>query len=165
MTWLGEQEDTIFVGQGVIDGGTFMSGTFEDVSLHKKVEFPVCEQFQLGYSIGMAMGGLTCITCFPRHNFILLAMAELVNLLDKLPEISGGYFPKVIIRTAVGTTRPIFPGIQHAGDFTEAFRKLLTAVEVIELKEPEDIFPAYKHAYTKNGATLITEFGDFYNEK
>jgi len=166
MNWLAEQEDTIFIGQGVIDGGVFMSGTLDDVPIEKKVEWPVTEQMQAGASIGLAIGGYTCISLFPRHNFLLLAMSELVNVLDKFPELTdGGAFPHVIIRTAVGTTKPIYPGVQHAGDFLEAFKKLLTTIEIIDLKEAKDIFPAYKYAYNKKGATLISEYGNFYAEK
>jgi len=166
MNWLGEQQDTLFIGQGVVDGGTFMSATFAEVPLEKRTEFPVTEQLQMGTSIGLAIGGYFPISVYPRHNFLLLGMSELVNLLNNVPEITKNeYFPKMIIRTAVGTTRPIFPGIQHAGNFTKAFKELLTTVEVIELKEPEEIFPVYQYAYHKNGATLISEFGDYYNEK
>ena len=164
MNWLAEQEDTIFIGQGVVDGGVFMSSTLDDVPVTKKIEWPVTEAMQMGASIGIATAGYTCISLFPRHNFLLLGLSELVNWLDKMPEIAGVQ-PKVIIRTAVGTTRPIYPGIQHSGDFTEAFKKLLSTIEIIELKEPEQIFEAYQHAYHKQGATLISEIGDFYAEK
>ena len=46
-------------------------------------------------------------------------------------------------------------------------RKMLNTVEIIELFEPEDIFPSYKKAYErKDGkSSLMVEFGDFYNEK
>lgn len=163
MNWLGQQPDSIFIGQGVADGGTFMYKTFENISSDKKIEYPVAEQFQMGASIGWAIGGYTCISVYPRHNFLLLGLSELVNLLDNMPEITqSDYMPKVIIRTAQGTLNPIYPGVQHAGHFTEAFRKLLRNVEIIELTKSEDIFPAYEHAYYKNGATLITEFGDLY---
>jgi pyruvate/2-oxoglutarate/acetoin dehydrogenase E1 component len=166
MNWLGERKDSFFLGQGVVDAGTFMSKTLEGVPLEKRLEFPVCEQLQMGASIGMAMGGYTCISVFPRHNFLLLGLSEMVNLLDKLPEITKGeYIPKVIIRTAVGTTKPIYPGVQHAGNFTEAFKKLLTTVEVVELHEPSEILSAYQYAYQRNGSTLISEFGDFYSSK
>ena len=45
-------------------------------------------------------------------------------------------------------------------------RKMLSNVEIIELKETQDIIPAYKYAYEypKKKAFLIVEFADNYNE-
>ena len=59
------------------------------------------------------------------------------------------------------------PQHQHIGDYTEAFQKMLTWVEVIRLDEPEQIFEAYKKAYTRTDgkSTILVEWGDYYNEK
>jgi hypothetical protein len=75
--------------------------------------------------------------------------------------------PKVIIRTAIGSERPINPQIQHTGDFSDAFRLMLRTVEVISLNTPQQIFPAFEKAYmrTDGRSTLIVEYGDYYNEK
>ena len=74
---------------------------------------------------------------------------------------------KAIIRTGIGSERPLHPQHQHVGDFTDAFRLMLKNIEVIRLDEPEDIFPAYEKALTrKDGkSTILVEWGDFYNEK
>ena len=42
-----------------------------------------------------------------------------------------------------------------------------STLEIIKLKEPKDIFPAYKKAYKrKDGVnTILVEYGDYYNEK
>ena len=79
----------------------------------------------------------------------------------------GEYSPKAIIRVGIGSERPLNPQIQHTGDFTEAFEKMLSTVEVIRLDEPEDIFPAYKKAYTRTDgkSTILVEWGDYYGEK
>jgi hypothetical protein len=44
---------------------------------------------------------------------------------------------------------------------------MFTTINVVELEEPEDIFPAYKHALERddNQPTLIIEHGNYYNEK
>ena len=57
--------------------------------------------------------------------------------------------------------------IWDIGNMSDGFKKILTNVEIIELKETEDIIPAYKYAYEypKKKAFLIVEFADFYNEK
>jgi hypothetical protein len=78
-----------------------------------------------------------------------------------------GFQPNVIIRTGIGSQRPLNPQCQHLGDFTEAFKLMLTNTEVIRLDEPEDIFPAYKKALerTDGKCTLLVEWGDAYQEK
>ena len=42
---------------------------------------------------------------------------------------------------------------------------MLTEVEVVELTEPEQIFPAYKKAYENKGSTLFIEHSEYYNSK
>ncbi|MEK6881771.1 MAG: hypothetical protein AABY22_19290, partial [Nanoarchaeota archaeon] len=135
----------------------------------KKIEFPVMENTQLGVSIGMALNGNTVpISIFPRWNFLLCATDQLVNHLDKIKQYSHNeWIPKVIIRTSAGSEYPLYPGPQHVGNFSEAFRKMLTNIEIIELHEPEDIFPAYKKAYEREDgkSTILVEFADYYNSK
>lgn len=168
MTWLGEKENTFFMGQAVGVKGTAMFDTLENVPMEKRLELPVFENTQLGMSVGMAINGTVPVSIFPRWNFLLCACDQLVNHLDKLAEYSHGeYRPKVIIRTSVGSERPMHPQAQHVGDFSEGFSKILTNIEIIRCDEPEDIFPAYEKAYnrTDGKSTIIVEWGDFHNEK
>jgi pyruvate/2-oxoglutarate/acetoin dehydrogenase E1 component len=168
MNWLSDQDQTLFLGQAVAYPGTGMTNTLTDVRKDKLLEMPVVEEMQMGISIGLAINGSVPITIFPRWNFLLLATNQIVNHLDKLSLYSDGQFkPKVIIRTSIGSERPIHPQHQHVGDYTEAFRLMLTTCEVIRLDEPEDIFPAYKKAYLRQDgkSTIIIEYGDYYNEK
>ena len=80
---------------------------------------------------------------------------------------AGGYQPKAIIRTSIGSQRPLHPGHQHIGDYTDAYRKMLKNVEVIRLEEADEVFPAYEKARTREDgkSTILVEYGDFYNEK
>ena len=168
MEWLAKKNDTFFIGQAVEVPGTAMFNTLKDVDPKKRLELPVFEDTQLGLSIGMSLLGHKIISIFPRWNFLLCATNQLVNHLDKYPVMSENSFcPNPIIRTAVGSEKPLFPGHQHIGNMTDGFKKILTNVEIIELKETEDIIPAYKYAYEyqKKKAFLIVEFADFYNEK
>jgi pyruvate/2-oxoglutarate/acetoin dehydrogenase E1 component len=168
MRWLGDQDHTIFLGQAVEVPGTAMFNTLTEVNPDQKVEIPVAEEMQMGMAIGLAMGGLIPITIYPRWNFLLLAVNQLVNHLDRIAYVSNReYLPKVIIRTSIGSERPLHPQHQHVGDFTDAFRLMLNSVEVIRLDEPEEIFPAYQKAYERpdGRSTLIVEYGDYYNEK
>ena len=141
MEWLGEQSDTIFLGQAVEYAGTAMTNTLKDVNPAKLMEMPVTEDMQMGITNGLAISGYVPISIYPRWNFLLLGVNQLVNHLDKLPLISD-YKTKVIIRTGIGSERPLHPQFQHIGDYTEAFQKMLPNVEVIRLDESEQIFEA-----------------------
>jgi len=168
MNWLGHQEDTIFVGQAVSVPGTAMFNTLKEVPESRRLELPVFEDTQMGLSLGMALTGKRVVSIFPRWNFLLCATNQLVNHVDKFALMSDGCIaPSLIIRTSVGSERPLFPGHQHIGNYSKAYRQMLTNVEVIELYEPNQVQEAYKHAYNrKDGkSTLLVEFGDFYNEK
>lgn len=168
MTWLGQKHDTDFIGQAVEYAGTAMTNTLVEVPSEKKLEMPVCEELQMGITLGMALNGRVPISIYPRWNFLLLGTNQLVNHIDKISEYSVGKFkPKTIIRTGIGSVRPLHPQHQHVGDFTDAYRLMLRNVEVIRLDEPEMIFEAYQKAYERDDgkSTLIVEWGDFYSEK
>ena len=80
---------------------------------------------------------------------------------------NNGFKAKAIIRTGIGSQKPLHPQYQHIGDFTEAIKKMCTTIDVIKLNEPEDIFPSYKKALIREDgkSTLLVEYGDYYNEK
>ena len=168
MEWLSNQQNTIFVGQAVEVPGTAMFNTLKDIDIDKRMELPVFEDTQMGISIGMSLTGVRVISIFPRWNFLLCATNQLVNHLDKYPIMSDGKIkPRIIIRTAVGSERPLFPGYQHIGNMSKAYKEMLSSVNVVELFNPEDIFPAYEKAFNSNDgkSTILVEFQDFYNEK
>jgi len=168
MEWLAEKRDTVFLGQAVAVPGTAMSNTLKDVQSDKLIELPVAEEMQMGMSIGLAMDGQVPVSIFPRWNFLLLAMNQLVNHLDRMPHISNGcYRPKVIIRTSIGSERPLHPQHQHIGDFSSAFKSMLNNIDTVRLEEAEQIFPAYQKAYDRDDgrSTILVEYGDYYNEK
>ena len=163
---LASNPDTIFMGQAVEYAGTAMTNTLKDVPSDKKLELPVCEDLQTGMANGLALDGKIPISIYPRWNFLLLGVNQIVNHLDKISEISN-FKTKVIIRTSVGSERPMHPQHQHVGDFTDAFRLMLKNVEVIRLDEPDQIFPAYQKALnrTDGKSTILVEWGDYYAEK
>ncbi len=168
MDFLAKDSRTIFLGQAVEYPGTAMTGTLKNVPKNKLYELPVAEEMQLGITNGLALNNYVPISIFPRWNFLLLATNQLINHLDKFHVMSQGQFKtKVIIRTSVGSQKPLHPQQQHVGDFTEAFKKVLTTVEIIRLQEPSDIFPSYKKALNREDgkSTILVEYGDYYNEK
>jgi len=168
MHWLSQKEDTIFLGQACRVSGHAISSTLEKVPMEKRVELPVFEETQLGISTGMALEGYVPITMYPRFDFFILACNQLINHLDKIRDMSKGDMqPRVIIRVAVGSKSPIDAGPQHTQNHTEALRGMLTDVNVVELLEPEDVFPAFKEAYEREDSrsTLIIEHGQYYGTK
>ena len=168
MKYLGLKKNIIFIGQAVEDPGTAMSNTLKSVSKKKLLELPVAEEMQMGMTLGLAMDGNIPVSIFPRWNFLLYAVNQLINHIDKFKVMAGRKIkPKIIIRTSIGSQRPLHPQFQHIGDFTEAFKKMTTTIEIIKLREPKDIFPAYKKAYLRKDGknTILVEYGDYYNEK
>ncbi len=168
MEYLARDQRTMFLGQAVACPGTAMTNTLKNVAREKLLELPVTEDLQMGMSTGLALTGIVPVSIYPRWNFLLCAVSQLVSHLDKLPAMSaGGYQPKVIIRTGIGSERPLHPQQQHVGDFTDAFRLMCKNIEVIRLDEPEHIFPAYQKALEREDgkSTIIVEYGDYYSEK
>ena len=159
-------KNTIFLGQSINFSGNSIFGTLDKVD--EKIELPVFEDTQMGMSIGLALNGYIPITCFPRFDFLILAFNQLVNHLDKIKKMSDReYNPKVIIRTSIGSKKPLDGGPQHTQNYTEVFKEILNEVKVIYLSEPKQIFPTFRKIYNdkKNNSYLVIENGDFYNQK
>jgi pyruvate/2-oxoglutarate/acetoin dehydrogenase E1 component len=162
MNWLGQQPNTLFVGQAVRYAGTGMFNSLIDIADEQKLEFPITENFQMGYCTGLALNGYVPIAIYPRWNFLLCAADQIVNHLDKLHSMSSGKVdPKVIIRVAVGTEIPVDPQDQHRGNFAQAFANMCQHINIVELKHSDDIVDAYKYAYTRKGSTILVEFPDY----
>jgi pyruvate/2-oxoglutarate/acetoin dehydrogenase E1 component len=168
MDFLAQDPRTVFLGQAVAVPGTAMTNTLKDVPRERLIELPVAEEMQMGMTTGMALAGQVPVSIFPRWNFLLCAMNQLINHLDKVQVMSNGrYKAKAIVRTGIGSQRPLHPQHQHIGDYTEALKTMCTTIEVIRLDEPADIFPAYEKALLRDDgrSTLLVEYGDFYGEK
>ena len=168
MNYLGKKKDTIFIGQAVEVAGTAMSNTLKGIKKKKLIELPVTEEMQMGMTLGLSMDHNVTISIFPRLNFLLCGMSQLINHIDKFKVMSGNLIkPKIIIRTGIGSQRPLHPQYQHIGDFSHAIQKMCTTINVVKLNNPKDIFPAYKKAYERKDGlnTILVEYGDYYNEK
>lgn len=167
MDFLSKKKDVIFLGQSVSYSGNAIFNTLKNVTQNKKIELPVFEEVQMGMCTGLAINGYVPICIYPRFDFVLLAMNQLVNHLDKIRYMSFGDFkPRVIIRTSIGSKNPLDGGVQHTQDYTKALKGILTEVEIINLKNKKNIFIEFKKAYErKDGkSSLIIENGDSYNK-
>jgi pyruvate/2-oxoglutarate/acetoin dehydrogenase E1 component len=157
MNYLARDERTIFIGQGVLYPGLIYE-TLEGIPNIQRLEVPVFEDTQLGMCTGLALEGFIPICIFPRIDFLICAMNQLVNHLDKISEMSNGYFsPKVIIRTMIGSRTPLDPGLQHSSDYTLALTQILKSVNVERLTDQIEIVPAYIEALRSNRSKVLIE--------
>lgn len=169
MKWLGEQDKTIFIGQAVEVPGTAMFNTINNsVDVKKLHELPVAEEMQMGMTLGLSLVGKVPISIYPRWNFLLCAMNQLVNHIDKFPLMAPNWIKEnIIIRTSIGSERPLFPQHQHIGDFTYSISEMTPNIIIKKLKEPHEILSSYQEAYKakKGSVYILVEYGDYYNEK
>lgn len=161
MTYLGQQDNTVFVGQQIVYAGNPMSTTLGNVSKDKMVELPVMEESQMGISLGMAMTGKTVITFYPRWDFIILAVNQLVNHIDKF-ELMTGKKANIIIRLGKGSDKPLDPGHQHKGNYLEEFKTMCPHIMFHNLTDKDNILEAYKMAYTNGGVHVLVEYPELY---
>lgn len=158
MEWLAEQPDAIFVGQNIVYPENQMYRNLIDIPDDKKLEMPVAEEMQMGVSIGLALEGYIPVSIYPRFDFLILATNQIVNHLDKLRYLyRDNDSAKVIIRTAVGGTKPLDAGPQHTKNHTEAFRLMCPSIKVVEITKPEEILPTYQEAYSATDSYIIVE--------
>jgi len=169
MNWLGKKKCTFFLGQTCEYNGSPMFASLEDVPRDKRLELPIAEELQMGMSIGLSLEGFVPISIYPRIDFLLCATNQLVNHLNHCEEMSSGVFkPGVIIRTQIGNSGPLYPGVQHCSDHTEGLKKLCPNIKVIKLTKAKQIFKAYENAFLdakKGKSTLLIEVGQGGNKK
>ena len=168
MSLLADHPNTYFIGQAVEYEGTGLYDSLSHLPSEKRLELPVAEYLQSGLANGMAIEGMIPISTFPRWNFVLMGVDQIVNHLDKFKSMSNGkLLPKVIIRVAVGSEHPVAPQCQHKGNFSDAFKSMLSNIDVVELTEPEDIIPAYEKALNREDgvSSILVEYADYYNKK
>jgi len=161
MEMLGKEKNTLFIGQTIIYGGSPMFPSLKKVSMKKRIEVPVFENTQIGLSTGMALEGYIPISIFPRIDFLICGIDQLVNHLDKVEDMSKGEFtPGVIIRTQIGNKGPLYPGVQHCQDHTSALYKMCKNMFVAKIRNEDEVIPTYAMALSlaKEGkSSLIIE--------
>ena len=159
MKYLSKNKKVIFMGQSVVYPGSSIFISLKDVSHSKRIELPVMEEVQTGISIGMALNGYIPVSCYPRFDFLILAANQLINHLDKIDYLTNNNFSsKIIIRTMVGSTKPLNAGLQHTQDHTNGLKKLMKYSTIIKLNKISDIFKNYKNAISKKNKNKVFIF-------
>jgi len=161
MTYLGEQNNTVFIGQQIVYAGNPMSTTLGNVSKDKMIELPVMEETQMGMSLGIAMTGKTVVTFYPRWDFIILAANQLINHVDKY-ELMTGQQANMIIRLGKGSDKPLDPGHQHKGNYLKEFKSMCPNIKFYDLKDHAKIVDTYKKAYKQGGVHVLIEYPELY---
>ncbi len=156
MRLLSTDPRVIFIGQNVAYPGNVVFDSLDGVPMKQRIELPVIEETQMGMSIGLSLMGYIPVSIYPRMDFLLLAMNQLVNHLDKIALMSN-YRPKVIIRTKVGSKIPLDAGLQHTQDYTEAMRSMLTTIRVVRLEDMSQAVAVYLDAMKSDTSTLVVE--------
>lgn len=147
------------MGQSVVYPGSSIFVSLKDVPKSKKIEIPVMEEVQTGMAIGMALNGYIPVSCYPRFDFLILAANQLINHLDKIDYLTNNNFKsKILIRTMIGSTKPLNAGLQHTQDHTNALKKLLQFSEVIKLNREDEIFDKYTNAISKKNKKKVFIF-------
>ena len=150
MKFIAKNKNVIFMGQSVVYPGSSIFVSLKDVPKSKKIEIPVMEEVQTGMAIGMALNGYIPVSCYPRFDFLILAANQLTNHLDKIDYLTNNNFKsKILIRTMIGSTKPLNAGLQHTQDHTNALKTLMQYSEVIKLNREDEIFDKYKEAKSK----------------
>jgi pyruvate/2-oxoglutarate/acetoin dehydrogenase E1 component len=163
MELLAQNSNVLFLGQAVKYKGTGLTQTFAKVPIAKLIEMPVCEELQLGMTLGLTFKGYIPISVYPRWNFLLLATNQLVNHIDKWAELIG-HPPHLMIRVSVGSIHPLNPGPQHRADCTEAFKILCPNIKFYELTKKDMIMKAYQEALLTPEPSILVEYADKYND-
>jgi pyruvate/2-oxoglutarate/acetoin dehydrogenase E1 component len=161
MTYLGEQDNIVFIGQQIVYAGNPMSTTLGNVSKDLMVELPVMEETQMGMSLGIAMTGKTVVTFYPRWDFIILATNQLVNHVDKY-ELMTGKKANIIIRLGKGSDKPLDPGHQHKGNYLKEFKSMCPNIKFHDLKDHTKIVDTYKKAHKQGGVHVLIEYPELY---
>ena len=161
MTFLGEQDNIVFIGQQIVYPGNPMSTTLTSVAKDKMIEVPVMEETQMGMSSGMAMAGKTVVSFYPRWDFIISATNQLVNHLDKF-ELMTNKEVNILIRLGKGSDKPLDPGHQHKGSYYNEFQALCPHIYFYDLRTPDEILESYKVAYRLGGIHVLVEYPELY---
>ena len=88
----------------------------------------------------MSLEGFLPLVFYERQDFLLNSLDAIVNHADKINELSHGqYDAPLIIRSIVGSSKPIDPGITHTQDLTKSI-KLMVNFPIYEPKTSKEDF-------------------------
>ena len=165
MDLLAADPRSIFVGQATKYKGHAISSQLTKYPDDKKIEFPVAEDMQAGFSLGLALEGYIPVCIYPRFDFAILACNQIFNHIDRWSLLCQNSQPKIIIKINVGSKVPLDGGLQHTANYVDAFRSMSQTIRIFDLKEPKQIYFAYEDALNCIGSSILIEYPQFYNKE
>ena len=159
------EHNYFIIGQGTTDGGHGMSATIEDSIKVNCIELPVFEETQTGIALGMGLAGVNVMSIYPRFDFFIAGLSQLINHSDKLRLMSNEKFsPNIIFRVGVGAKTPINAGPQHTNNYSKQMREILVDIEVHEILKGVNPKFIFDEIITKGGIHLVVEHYEFYGD-
>jgi len=73
---------------------------------------------------------------------------------------SNEFKPFVLVRVMVGAKKPIDAGLQHTQDYSNEIKSMLKYIDVVKLKNQNNIFSEYKKAFIKKKSTVFVEYSE-----
>jgi len=160
-----QNKDYIIIGQGALDGGHGMCATIDPKLKENCVELPVFEETQTGMALGMGLAGKNVISIYPRFDFFISGLSQIVNHSDKLKIMSNGRFkPNIIFRVGVGAKVPLDAGPQHTNNYTKQLKEMLISIKVHELIKGTNPLEVFDTISTSGGIHLVIEHYEFYGD-
>jgi pyruvate/2-oxoglutarate/acetoin dehydrogenase E1 component len=164
MEQLAKDPRTLFIGYN-LKFGSKAYGSLRDIDSSRIIEMPVAENLMAGMAMGLGFEGFRPVVIFERQDFMLNALDSLVNHLDKLDILSNSEFKSgVIIRSLLGSSKPINPGPQHSQDFTKIFRDIFK-MKIYDPKTAQEVVESYGNAIYSNEPGMVIERRDFYGRR
>lgn len=161
MTNISKIDNLCFIGYNVAHGHQF-NGTLVNVCPGKLQEMPVAENLIMGVAIGLALEGFRPVVCLERMDFLWACADAIVNHLDKAKTL--GWPPlNVIIRTCVGSTTPLNPGVQHCGDYVTPLQQLLN-MDIIPIYTANEVKPVWEEVMKCTGPVMVVEYREKYSQ-
>ena len=155
----------MIIGQGATDGGHGMCSTISSQLYSKCIELPVFEETQTGIALGMGLSGVNVISIYPRFDFFISGLSQLINHSDKLKIMSAGKFtPNIVFRVGVGARVPLDAGPQHTNNYTSQLREMLTSIQVHEFVKYSDPSVVFEDIISKGGIHLTVEHYEYYED-
>jgi pyruvate/2-oxoglutarate/acetoin dehydrogenase E1 component len=139
-----------------------MSKTVVDIPKDKMIETPVFEETQMGMSLGLAMTGKFVVTFYPRWDFLILSLNQMINHIDKYKHMTGKDL-HMIIRVGKGSDEPLDPGYQHKGNYFNQIKDMCININFMDCISSLDIKNNYECAIKNTGVYLINEYPSLYN--
>jgi len=160
-----ENKEDLLIGQGVTSPwyvGTTTKGLAEKYG-PKVLDPPVAEGAMMGVAIGAALERMKPIVMFPRMDFMMYAMDQIVNHLINW-EFMHGLEDRINLTIWAIINRRGEQAAQHSAALYNIFAQL-PKIEVVCPSNPKDVKGMFSYAREKQGITMIVDNRELYTQE